>query len=66
MDRNLFHVQDPDRSMFVLAKNYEEALEKWRARIRLENVEDQCEEPYEEPIFPQGVSYLADMADIIE
>lgn len=53
VSRNLFQVQDPDRTMFVIATTFEEALEKWRAKVRLESIENPCPEP----INPEGVIY---------
>lgn len=54
-DLHLFHVQDVDRPLYVLARNYEEALRVWRDVIAIENdITDDAESEQ-----PQGIHYLA-------
>lgn len=57
----LFHVQDADRPMYVVAKGWEDALSKWRRVIRAENPDL---EP-DEPIDPAGVALVCDEDDLI-
>lgn len=50
-NRNLYLIQDSDRPMHVLAKNWNEALEKWKTLICEENSDqgwspDDVEEPH--------------------
>lgn len=59
---SLFYVQDTDRSMYVLAKDYTEALGKWRKLIRMENPDDISPN---ESIDPLAISFIADNDDII-
>lgn len=34
---NLYHIQDPDRPMHVLGRNWIDALNKWKQKIAEEN-----------------------------
>lgn len=54
----LFHVQDDDRPMYVIANCYAIAIEKWRAVVASEN-------DGEDPGDPAGVHLIADDEDII-
>ena len=54
----LYHVQDSDRPMYVLADGWGEAVKLWQDRIRLENEEPDQE--YGEPDQPQGVNLVCD------
>lgn len=49
---NLYYIQDSDRPMWVIAANWLEAIEKWKAKIREEN-DGECDEP-------QGVQLICD------
>lgn len=56
----LFHVQDSDRPLYVVAKNYGEAEYKWREIIAIENtmfIKDI------EP--PLGISFICKDNDLI-
>lgn len=54
----LFYIQDNDRPGYVKAKNYEEAVNKWRNAVSKEN--DDCDiDP------PKGAQFLADDFEII-
>lgn len=57
--RKLFLVQDSDRPLYVLAESWQDALEKWRARIYDENPGLEVEWD------PDGISLVADTNDII-
>ncbi len=60
MGANLYHIQDNDRPMWVLASNYGEAVERWKQHIAPEN---EClPEDVEEPM---GVSFVCDANDIL-
>lgn len=48
----LYHVQDSDRPMFIIAADFETALAQWRNQIRLENDGDVGEPP-------QGIQCVA-------
>lgn len=57
---NLYRVQDSDRPMFVIAQNFQEAIEKWADVIRHEN-----NLPTTEEVLPEGVNRLCDHHDLI-
>jgi len=59
-NRNLYYVQDSDRPLFVLAKTYEEALDKWRDVICKEN---DCGINEVEP--PNGISLVAEYDEVL-
>ena len=59
--QNLFHIQDDDRSIFVIARDWQHALEKWQALIKQEN---EWEEGQDEP-QPRGISLIAEKNEII-
>lgn len=52
----LFHVQDGDRPMYVIASDWGCALAKWRAQIINENPD--CFDAGEQP-QPDGIQLLA-------
>lgn len=54
----LFHVQDQDRPGYVVADNFEHALEKWRSAMKRENDGDVGDEP-------DGVAMVCDDEDLI-
>lgn len=56
----LFHVQDSDRPMYVVAENWEKALRKWRNCVAAEN-EGTDPEDHE----PSGIQYVCDEDDLI-
>jgi hypothetical protein len=59
-EHNLYQVQDADRPMYVIARNWQGALELWRRQIRKENDmrdDEECE--------PMGISLVADYHDIL-
>lgn len=51
----IFEIQDHDAPTFVIAKNFLEALDKWRSWVRSKNQEN----PLEEPINPNGINVIA-------
>lgn len=57
---NLYRVQDADRPMFVIAQNFQEAIDKWAAVIRKENNLPETEE-----VLPQGVTRMCVHHDLI-
>lgn len=56
---SLFHVQDSDRPMWVIAENYGQAIERWREQIAKENPKDDCSDDH-----PDGVSLIASGTDL--
>lgn len=58
--KNLYHVQDDVRPLWVLAEHWEEALEKWRDKVRREN-DDNPDEKFD----PKGVQFVADADEIL-
>lgn len=54
---NLYHIQDSDRPMWVIAANWQDALDKWKAKIKEEN-EGECDEP-------QGIELICDEDDLL-
>ena len=57
---HIFNIQDADRPMYVIAKNWNEALEKWKLHIATEN--DMAIDEVEEPC---GIIRIADSNDLI-
>ena len=57
---NLFHVQDSDRPMWVLATNWQQAIQKWKTLIAIEN--DMIASCVEEPL---GVNFVCDSSELI-
>lgn len=56
----LFHVQDPDRPMYVVAATYGEAVDRY---LRL--VADENELPVKDCDLPQGVQFVCDDEDLL-
>lgn len=56
----LFHVQDDERPMFVIASDFAAALVEWTAMVAKEN-EDDPDIDY----TPQGISHLGDDDEIL-
>ena len=56
---NLYHVQDTERAMHVVAESFADAVVRWKAQIVRENPESDCEDDQ-----PQGVSLLAEGSDV--
>jgi hypothetical protein len=56
---NLYHVQDGDRPMYVVAADWSDALRRWSAQIRKE---DETMQP-DEPVNPAGVALIAEGGD---
>ncbi len=59
--KHLFLVQDDDRSLYVIAKDFTEAIAKWQKQIRHEN-ED--EHPDHFAPLPTGVHKIAEDDDV--
>ena len=57
---NLYHVQDADRPMWVIASDYGNAVLKWKALVAEEN-----NESIGEVVDPQGVSFVCEEIDLI-
>jgi hypothetical protein len=53
----LFHVQDSDRPMWIVAGDWQSALGQWKHRIATENDGDDAE--------PEGIQYVCDDDDLI-
>ena len=61
VELNLYHVQDGDYPMHVLARDYGEAVRLWEAHWRRE-----MEQPADEPCDPpSGVALVAEAKDIV-
>lgn len=60
MKNNLYHIQDADRPMWVVAPNWTEALTRWKNRMAVEN--DQEPEEVEEC---RGVQLVCEADDLI-
>lgn len=58
---NLYNVQDHDRPMWVVAEDWQAALDKWKAKIREENP---FEEGEPEP-DPQGIQFICAEDDLL-
>jgi hypothetical protein len=56
----LFHVQDTDRPMYVIAETYSKALEEWAKSMVIEN---ECHIDDMEP--PLGIRYVCPDDDLI-
>ena len=56
----LFHIQDADRPMHVVALDYNDALRKWKLLLADEN---ECEAAEIEN--PQGIAFVADDDELI-
>lgn len=56
----LYHIQDGDRPMYVIALSWQGALTAWQNIVAREN---KGTLPFEHD--PQGISFIADDADII-
>jgi hypothetical protein len=57
-NRKLFLVQHPDCPLYVLAENWQQAVERWKAKIS--NVDD-----LESVGDPKNVSLIADTDEIL-
>lgn len=57
---NLYHVQDNDRPMWVLAKDYGHAVTLWKRHVGEEN--DMSAIVVDEP---QGVQFICDEDDLL-
>lgn len=57
---NLYHVQDEDRPMYVIAPHLASAIHKWKCHIACEN--DIEREDVEEP---HGVSLVCEKGDLL-
>lgn len=61
MKKNLYLVQDSDRPMHVIASSWENAIDRWEVKIRIENnMED--DDPVESPM---GIFLIAEENDLI-
>lgn len=56
----LYHVQDDDRPMFVVAKDWQHALDQWRALVRQENNMGK-----DEAVEPDGIQRLCDANEVL-
>jgi hypothetical protein len=54
---NLYQVQDDDRPMFVVARDFGDAVRRWQAQIAKENEGCDGEQP-------KGVSVIAENSDV--
>lgn len=54
---NLYYIQDADRPMWVVAIDWQDALDKWKAKIREEN-EGECDEP-------EGIQLVCESDDLL-
>lgn len=58
---NLYSIQDSDRPMWVIATDWMNAIEKWRARIREENPFEEGEPEPE----PEGIQFICGEDDLL-
>ena len=58
MEQNLYLVQDSDRPMYVVAENWNTALEKWKAKVKEENDGEIWEDC-------MGIQFVASSSDLI-
>ena len=64
----LFQIQDDDRPAFVVAETMQKALSIWAGLVREENRDDPelgHSLALPEPIYPKGISYIADDRELI-
>lgn len=54
----LFHIQDNDRPMYVVAESWQAALDSWKALVRAENDGDEGDEP-------NGIAIVCDQDDLL-
>ena len=57
---NLYHVQDADRPMWVIAPNWNAALTKWKEAVATET-----EQNPNEVSEPQGIQLVCESNDLI-
>ena len=57
---NLYHIQDGDRPMWVVADNYGHAVQKWKEHVAPEN-----KMPLADVEEPAGVSFVCEANDFI-
>lgn len=55
---NLYNIQDSDRPMFVVASCWQNALDKWKAKISEENDGSEGDEP-------EGISLICEAGDLL-
>lgn len=60
MKGNLYHIQDADRPMWVVAKNWIAAVDSWKRFIAEEN-----SQPAEEVEECHGITLMCDADDLI-
>ena len=61
MTNKLFHVQDSDRPIYVMAPDWQDAVKLWRELVELENgAPEEGERPYD----PSGVALIADHDEV--
>jgi hypothetical protein len=60
MPDNLYHVQDADRPMWVIAPSWTVALARWKILVAVEN-----DMPVAEVEEPQGIQFVCDDRDLI-
>jgi hypothetical protein len=53
----LFNIQDSDRPLWVVAKDFHDAFEQWREQVIHENEG--------EVLDPQGIQYVCDDDDLL-
>lgn len=53
----LYHIQDSDRPLWIVAKDWRDALDQRKAQIALENDGDEAE--------PQGIQHVCDNDELI-
>ena len=58
--KHLYHVQDDDRPMYVVATSWIDALSRWKEQVSAEN-----EESIEETAEPNGIARVCDDGDLI-
>jgi hypothetical protein len=58
---SLYMIQDNERPMWVIARDYNDALRLWESRVREEN--DMAKDEAVDP--PQGIQHICEQGDLI-
>ena len=59
-NRNLYHIQDSDRPMYVVGTSWMDALAAWKKQMAAEN-----EESIDDVVEPDGITKVADQGELI-
>jgi len=59
----LFHIQDSDRPVWVVADSYQQAVDKWQKALYSESPDDYKDS--EDVGLPQGIQYVCSDDELI-